>query len=154
MIDELYDTRNFPVMEEYIGYDIKVLSKMTLVELRDELKRADRELNIAKEEVEKADGHPSYVLKERVKNAEYYKKKVEDTIDNLTQEELQNTSVDALIADLHKQLKNNTITKEYHDEQVAKLQEKKEEQENYKKEKSKKKHRFKLFKSRLSDYKR
>lgn len=153
MVNELYDKRNFPVMEEYVGYDNKVLSKMTLVELRDELKIAEKELNMAKEEVEKADGHPSYVLKERVKNAEYYKNKVEETIENLTREEMEAIGVDAMIADLDKQLKNKTITKEYHDEQVEKLLKKKEEQENDILMKYKKKHRFRLFKSKLSDYK-
>lgn len=154
------DTSNFYIQESYIGYGRKTdLNKMGLLELKEELKMADKQVKLCKEEIESSDdGVPSFALKEKLQNAEYYKKKVEDKIDSLSKKEAENSGVDAMIADLDRQLKNGTISQEYHDKSVENLNEKRELYEQNDdtpvKQKKEKKHIFKKFKDKLSSYKK
>lgn len=161
------DRDNIYTIEAYIGYGKKTdLHKMTLTQLQDELKMSDKLINRAQEEVNGADGYPSYALKEKLENAKYYKRQVEKRIDQLTQLEMKQGGIDGMIADLDRQLKEGTITKEYHDQYVEKLNNKRElYDENIKKSvenddkeedkrRKKKKHIFRRFKDKLSDYKK
>jgi chromosome segregation ATPase len=144
------------VTEEYIGYGRKTdLQKMNLTDLLGELKMAQTQIESCKEEVDGADGYPSFALKEKLQNAEYYKKEVQKQIDRLSEEEIKNGNIDGLISDLKKQLSKNTITKEYYDKAVEDLENKRElfeKQEKELEEKKSKKHNFKIFKKNLKDY--
>ena len=62
------DTFNFYIQESYIGYGRKTdLNKMGLLELKEELKMADKQVKLCKEEIDSSDdGVPSFALKEKL----------------------------------------------------------------------------------------
>ena len=84
MKEKLFDTIPIVMTETYVGYGKDDLNEMTLNELKTELKRTESE--IARFEDELANTRittPSFVLKERIKDAEFYKKKIEYKIARL-----------------------------------------------------------------------
>lgn len=165
----LYDIEPIYTTEEYVGYGKDDLSTMTWDELMSELERTEKEIETAKSEFEEADSFPSYALKERLADAQWYKNKVIEAIDKFnndkTKDDSSNTGINAMIRDLDRQLKKGTITQKYHDKYVQKLNDKRELYDENKKRQEvrekeekenefKKNHPFKHFKKKLEDYKR
>ena len=83
---------NIPIVatEEYIGYgNREALSGMDRATLLKELERANKEIQIAKEEYAQTikDGLSTYVPKERIADAEWYRNEVKRRLDNLSTNE-------------------------------------------------------------------
>lgn len=163
------------VTEAYIGYGQNDLNKMTDVELRQELKRVEKDIKQIENEIDDADSYPSYAIKERLENEKWYKNKVMDEIskreeNKSLEEKIDNTetkpkSMQDMIKDLDRQYERGLITKEYRDKYVDKLEQsidayeeklKREQiEEEEKSHKEELKHRrFKQFKKKLSEYRK
>lgn len=171
MSNLLYDRRPFPnenteIVEAYIGYGKTTdLQNMSNTELKQEYDRVEKEIKILKEELITSP-EASFPIKERIQNAKWYKDKINSFMES---EEAARkpmaTSIDDMIKDLNKQLKNGVITPEYHKKYTNLLnsrrklyEENRRRQEKMKKLKEKKEfkknHPFKSFKSKITDYKK
>ena len=85
-IKKLYDINPIEkfdyVMEEYIGYGINQLPKLTDAELDELLKKAEKDLENLNNELSNADDEfPVYGIKESIKNIEYDIKKIHEEKD-------------------------------------------------------------------------
>lgn len=169
-MEKIFDENRIPINESYIGYGKNDLSEMSKSELKKELERTERELNEIKDEIDEANSFPSYALKERLENTKWYKNKVENALANLS---IKNESVetpnfiDNMIKDLDRKYERGIISKEYYESYVQKLNDKrplyeenkkrekemKEAEEVEKEKKYKRRHPFKTFKNKLSEYK-
>ena len=87
-MDKIYDDKPIVINETYVGYGKTDLSEMNKSELQKELERTEREIEGIEEELQRTDIRtPSYVLKERIADAEFYKKKIEYALANLVKQE-------------------------------------------------------------------
>lgn len=80
-MNELYDKRkieNYDIItESYVGYcKSDHIPKMTNEELEKELKKVNKDIDTVKSEIDDEE-YPSFVLKERIENGEYYKSLIE-----------------------------------------------------------------------------
>lgn len=68
----------------YIGYDKQNLSTLNEIELKNELKAVDKEIeDIEQEMALSKDNNPTYVLKEQLENAKDRKNKLEKALENV-----------------------------------------------------------------------
>ena len=83
-MNKIFDTKPIydVALEAYIGYGKTDLSNMTKKELENELDNTNREIDDINKEITDAESFPSYVLKEKLLNAEDYKKRIIYQIDN------------------------------------------------------------------------
>lgn len=111
--------------EEYIGYGrIKQnLDKMSYMDLREELILADKHVKLAQEDLDSNGPHPTYVIKEQLKNAIHYKNKIQEKIETLSKTEKEAGSIKNIKQDLKTQLDKNTITKDFYDKCIENLNE-------------------------------
>ena len=83
-MDKLYDKNpicNSYVKEEYIGYGKNEFSKLSIKELQESKKRAEKDLEGLTKELENADKEfPTYSIKECIKNVQYEIEQIENEI--------------------------------------------------------------------------
>lgn len=78
---QYFDKTPIVSYESYVGYGKHDLDEMSKEELKKELLRTEREIESFKDELESTKiTTPSYVLKERIEDAKFYKKQIEYAI--------------------------------------------------------------------------
>ena len=117
---------NHPIQlinEDYVGYGVSddKLKEMNYLDLREELIIAYKHIKIAEEDLEEVPKEKSFVIKERLKNANYYKNKIEDRLAALTKTEKIDGDIPSLKKDLKNQLDKNTLSKETYDRCIENL---------------------------------
>ena len=127
------------INEDYVGYGVSddKLKEMNYLDLREELIIAYKHIKIAEEDLEEVPKEKSFVIKERLKNANYYKNKIEDRLAALTKTEKIDGDLPSLKKDLKNQLDKNTLSKETYDRCIENLNHREEnlkEMENKKNE--------------------
>lgn len=159
------------INESYAYYGDNKICDMDQQTLKNELKRIENDIKTLQDEIENAGSFPSYVLKERLKDADEYRQKIQKKLSEFPSdgktEKSKNTlhKMNEMKKDLERQYEKGMITKDYRDKYVSKIndsieaykvkveRERAEEEERQKKEENKK-HKFKLFKRKLQDYKK
>lgn len=87
-MENLYDKLPITITESYVGYGKDDLKEMTKEELKQELKRTEKEIQTCRDELNStAINTPSFVLKERIEDAIHYKKKIEYALANFSVKE-------------------------------------------------------------------
>lgn len=111
------------INEDYVGYGVSddKLKEMNYLDLREELIIAYKHIKIAEEDLEEVPKEKSFVIKERLKNANYYKNKIEDRLAALTKTEKIDGDIPSLKKDLKNQLDKNTLSKETYDRCIENL---------------------------------
>ena len=111
------------INEDYVGYGVSddKLKEMNYLDLREELIIAYKHIKIAEEDLEEVPKEKSFVIKERLKNANYYKDKIENRLATLTKTEKIDGDIPSLKKDLKNQLDKNTLSKETYDRCIENL---------------------------------
>jgi len=172
-MEELFDTRKITETEitEATNYGNRNLHKLSYEALKNELQLVEDDIKTLKNEIDSAFSFPSFVMKQRYKDAINYrkdvKKRLADTKEKPNTGKTEDTiqKMQALKKDLIRQYEKGMITREYLDKYQTKIdngitsykaqmeREKVAEEERRKQEEAKK-HKFKIFKPKLSDYKK
>ena len=109
--------------EDYVGYGVSddKIKEMNYLDLREELIIAYKHIKIAEEDLEEVPKEKSFVIKERLKNANYYKDKIENRLAVLIKTEKIDGDIPSLKKDLKNQLDKNTLSKETYDRCIENL---------------------------------
>lgn len=165
-MEKIFDERkitDIEVTEASINYN-KDIDDMDKEEIEKEIRLIEKEIQKIKTTIQNSGPIPSYILRERLKNAIIYKEKLEKKFTQLNVDT--EKRLEEMKKDLERKYETGTITKEYRDKYINQLDEsilryreqeerKKEEREKKKQEnKSSNKHIFKKFKNKLIDYKK